>query len=259
MSQWLALFKKEMLGNYRDKKWIWVPLVFILITIVDPITNYYLPAILESVGGLPEEAVFMMPEISSTEAFMMSFGQLSTLGVLVVALISMGTISGERKSGVAELILVKPVSYASYVTSKWVALLLLVWVSYGIGMLVAWYYIGILYDWISFQQFVIILIFYGLWLTLVATLSIFYNTLTRSAGMVAFFTITTILALSLVTNLLGDRLSFSPSNLSTHLSPYLESGQLSDALYFTGGVTVILIAALLIASIYLLRTRQHAQ
>ena len=38
-----VLLRKEGLENWRNKKWIWVPLVFILLAIMDPITNYYLP------------------------------------------------------------------------------------------------------------------------------------------------------------------------------------------------------------------------
>ncbi|MDY0407538.1 hypothetical protein [Paracerasibacillus soli] len=56
--QWLILLQKEMVENWRNFKWIWVPLVFILLAIMDPISTYYLPQILEAVGGLPEGAVF---------------------------------------------------------------------------------------------------------------------------------------------------------------------------------------------------------
>src|SRR5699024_9883536 len=106
-----------------NKKWIWVPLVFILLAIIDPISNYYMPQIIDSIGGMPEGAVFEIPELSSAEVILMTLGQLSSLGVLVIILMSMGTIAGERKSGVIELILVKPVSYQHYITAKWAALL----------------------------------------------------------------------------------------------------------------------------------------
>lgn len=259
MKQWSTLFKKEMLGNFRDKKWLWVPLVFIILASMDPITTYYLPAILDAVGGLPEDAVFHLPEINQSEALMMSLSQLSSLGVLMIALISMGTIASERKSGVAELILVKPIPYRSYITSKWVALLVIVWVSYLLSMLVAWYYISRLYGVIPTSEFLIVTFFYGLSLTFVATLSIFYNTLVRSAGLVAFFTVGTVMVFSLVTNLFGKRWSYSPSNLSAHISEFLQTGSIPNALYASGIVSILLCTLLIIASISIFRMKEHAE
>src|SRR5690625_4798729 len=148
MRQWQTLVKKELLGNFRDRKWIWVPIVLILLAVMDPVSNYYLPQILDAVGGLPDGAIFEMPQVTGIDAITMSISQLSSLGILIFVLISMGTIAGERKSGIAELILVKPISYTAYIMSKWTALLALVLVSYIVSMLFAWYYIGMLYEFI---------------------------------------------------------------------------------------------------------------
>src|SRR5690625_2437539 len=148
--QWMTLFKKEMLENWRNFKWIWVPLVITLLAIMDPITTYYMPIILDSVGGLPEGAVFEIPEPHPNEVIMMSLNQLSSLGVLIIILMSMGTIAGEIKSGVAELVLVKPINYFNYITSKWAALLFMVWMALIIAMTTSWYYINLLFGEVLF-------------------------------------------------------------------------------------------------------------
>lgn len=75
--QWMTLFQKELLENWRNKKWIWVPLVMILISIMDPLTTYYLPQIIDSVGGVPEGTTFELPEFAPPEVMMMSLSQLS--------------------------------------------------------------------------------------------------------------------------------------------------------------------------------------
>lgn len=256
--QWRTLFKKEMLGSWRDRKWIWIPLVFILLAVMDPVSNYYLPQILETVGGVPDGTVFELPTITATDAIMMSLSQLSSLGVLVIALSSMGIISGERKSGVAELILVKPVSYFTYITSKWVTLLVIVWSAYIVGMFAAWYYIGILYAFIPILDFLLLLFFYGLWLTLVASLSIFYNAISKTPGFVAFLTIVTLLTMSLVTMLFGENLLWSPNNLSSHVHTMLLTGEIPTELYGAGGVTIALSLALIILATYIFRKKEHA-
>lgn len=96
MKQWRVLFKKEMIDHFRDLKWVWVPLVLIFLAVMDPVTNYYMPQILDAVGGLPEGAVFEMPEISEVDAIQMTISQLSSLGVLIISLISMSTIATEN-------------------------------------------------------------------------------------------------------------------------------------------------------------------
>lgn len=258
MKQWRVLFKKEMIGHFRDRKWIWVPLVLIILAVMDPVTNYYMPQILDAVGGLPEGSVFEMPEISEVDAIKMSISQLSSLGVLIIALISMGTIATERKSGIAELILVKPVAYSAYILSKWAALLVLVLVSYLLSMLFAWYYIGVLYGFIPVKDFLLLTFFYGLWLMLVVTISIFYNTLFRSSGLVAFSTIATLLLMSGISSLFGKRLKFNPNQLSAHAFSFLHTGEIPNALYGLAVVTIVICVLLLLASVYIFHTKEHA-
>jgi ABC-2 type transport system permease protein len=43
MSQFLVLFRKEMLELWRSYKWLWVPLVFLFLGIIQPAATYYLP------------------------------------------------------------------------------------------------------------------------------------------------------------------------------------------------------------------------
>lgn len=256
--QWMTLFQKELLENWRNKKWIWVPLVIILLSVMDPLTTYYLPQIIDSVGGMPEGAVFEIPEMEPAQVIMMSLSQLSSLGVLVVVLVLMGTIAGERKSGVSELVLVKPVSYMNYITAKWVSYLLLVWVSLFLGLLVSWYYINILFGTLTIGEFLTVFFFYGMWLTLVVSLTIFYNTVFKSAGLVAFFTILTIMVMSIITQIFQHVLDWSPNNLSSYILDSLSLGEISSELLATAGVTLILSILLIVMSGLIFKRKEMA-
>lgn len=256
--QWITLFKKEMLENWRNKKWIWFPLIFILLAILDPISNYYLPQIIETTGGLPEGTTIELPDYAPPEVIMMSLGQFSSLGVLIIVLTSMGTISGERKSGVSELILVKPVAYRNYITAKWAALLVLVWGSLLIGMFASWYYITILYGDLAFSSLLLTVLFYGLWLSLVLTVSIFFNTLFRSVGVVGFLSILTIMLMSLLTKIFGKFLNWSPIHLSDHIFDMLMMEHISMDLISTALITFALSIILLVLSIFIFRTKEIA-
>lgn len=256
--QWSVLFKKEMLENWRNFKWVWVPLVFILLSVMDPISTYYLPQIIDSVGGMPEGAVFEMPEMAPADALMMSLSQLSMLGTAVIVLISMGMIAGERKSGVAELVLVKPVSYFGYISAKWAAMLLLVWVALVVGLLASWYYVDLLFGDISFLDVLAVIFFYGLWMSLVVTVNTFFSTLVRTPGLAAFFTITFIVSLSILNQIFGHILEWIPNAISGYLRAMLADGSIPADLWGTSLVTVMLILFLLFASLFVLRKKEMA-
>ncbi|PAV28125.1 ABC transporter permease [Virgibacillus profundi] len=257
--QWSTLFKKEMLENWHNKKWIWVPLVIILIAILDPISNYYLPQIIESVGGVPDGTVIELPEFTPAEVVMMSLGQFSSLGVLIIVLMSMGTIAGERKSGVSELILVKPVSFKNYITAKWAALLVIVWGSLFIGMLASWYYTNLLYGELSLTALLQIVFFYGLWFMLVISLSIFYNTLFKTPGLVAFLTIITIMLMSVITQVFAHVLEWSPNNLSSHIFEMLMTDSIPSDLIGSAIVTIAISIILVAASILTFKNKELAE
>lgn len=57
-----VLLQKEWRENARNFKLYWIPIVFIIFGIIEPITNHYLPEIMKSVGNLPEGAEFTWPQ-----------------------------------------------------------------------------------------------------------------------------------------------------------------------------------------------------
>jgi len=258
MMQWVTILKKEMLEYWRNFKWIWVPIVFILFAIMDPLSTYYLPKIIETVGGMPEGAVFEMPEVPPNAALMMSLNEFSMFGVLVIILISMGLIAGERKSGVAELVLVKPVGYFTYISSKWFSTLFLMWISYVIGMLTSWYYVNLLFGEISFGTLMKVVVFYGLWLTLVLTITIFFNTLFKTPGIVGFVTIATMIVMFIFNQIFSNKITWFPNNLSKHIVEMLETGTMSTELWGTSAIIVVITVILLFSSYFTFRNKEKA-
>lgn len=256
MNQWMTLFKKELLEMARNFKWIWVPIVFILLAAKEPLTLYYMPQIIDSLGGLPEGAVFQMPVPSAAEVLVAVLGQFNTLGVLIIVLITMGIISAERKSGVASLILVKPVSYTSYVTAKWAGALLLLWSAYFIGYLVSWYYVVILFETVPFADFFQSFMINGIWLSFVLTISIFYNSLFKSPGAVGFLSIATVIILSFMSSAFSQWVTWSPPMLSTYTNLLLMNQKLPNEVIPTMIVSFVIMLAMLVGSIAILRKRE---
>ncbi|WP_368505384.1 ABC transporter permease [Alkalihalophilus sp. As8PL] len=259
MKQWLVLFQKELLEMARNYKLIWLPLVFILLSMIDPLTTYYMPQILEMSGGLPEGAVFEMPLPSAPEVLMMTVSQLNLLGVLIIVLASMGTIAAERKSGLAGMILVKPIPYSSYVTAKWAGLSVVGLVSVFLGYLAGWYYVTLLFEPISFATFLQSYLLFALWFVFIFTLTIFFNTVVKVPGLVAFATLATVIVLSVLTNTFEKWMMWSPAQLTGNVGSLLIEGRTLEDLWLTVMVTLILVVLLMISAVNILRNKELAE
>src|SRR5690625_370014 len=254
--QWRTLFHKEVLENWRNKKWIWVPLVMILFSIMDPLTIFRSTEMMESIGDVPEGMVFEMPSIEPIPALMMSLESLSTYGAIIITLVSMGTIAGERQQGITEMIFAKPIKFSNYITAKWVSYTLLSILSLVISLCMSWYYINLLFGSISFYSFILAISFYSLWFIFIVTLSIFYNTICKNAGLVLACTIGTLFILSGINTIVGHKFTWFPNQLSTHIEAILMTTDISIDIVETAGVIIILIALLLFVSIQICQRRE---
>src|SRR5437764_8123876 len=125
MNTWFVLFRKEWLEMSRNYKIIWIPLTFILLGLLQPISSYYMPEIMKNASNLPKGAVINIPMPSSGEVLAQTLGQFNQMGVLILVLAFMGIVSAERRSGMIKTILVKPVGYPSYINAKWMSAVLL--------------------------------------------------------------------------------------------------------------------------------------
>lgn len=225
MKQWLVLFQKEQVELWRNYKWIWVPVVFLLLGSSTPLSTYFMPQILEDFGGLPEGAVIDIPTPTGTEVLAQTLSDFGLLGVLVLTLALMGIVSGERRSGVAAIILLKPVPYFSYLTAKWAAIICFTWVSLGLGYGLAMYYTTLLFDAVSLERWVSSFFHFGLWLTLVMTIVLFYSTILKQTGAAAFCALGTILLISLLSSSFPAWFSWSPAQLANHATLVLLEGE----------------------------------
>src|SRR5699024_5916981 len=135
----------------------------------------FLPQIIELSGGLPEGAVLEMPKMQPAEVAATSLESLSTYGIVILALFTMGAISGEIKSRVIEMILVKPVKYSHYITAKWSANALLILTALFLGIGLSWYYVNYLFGKLSVASFFLSVFLFVVWFCLFLCFSLFCN------------------------------------------------------------------------------------
>ncbi len=256
MTQWGVLYRKEITEMMRNYKLLWIPLVFILLGVMQPISSYYMPQILDQFGGLPEGTIIEMPVPTAAEVLMGVLSNYGMLGVLILVLSGMGVVSAERQNGVAGMVMSKPVPYSSYILSKWAGLVTVTLLSFLIGYAASLYYTNLLIESVAadriFQSFAI----YSVWLIFVVTLTLFFSTLMKGTGSVAFLTILVVVVISTVTSFLKDKLKWSPATLTGHIGEFLQSGEFSSSFLPAFLITVALIILLLTLTIQVFKQKE---
>lgn len=256
MKQWIVLYRKEMTEMLRNYKLLWIPIVFILLGVMQPVSMYYMPEILESFGGLPEGTVLEMPTPTGAEVLLSVLSNYGLLGVLILVLGAMGIVSAERQSGVASMVMMKPVSYASYIVSKWAGLLTITLISLAIGYAASWYYTGLLIETVAATLIIKSVAIYSIWFIFIITLTLLFSTIMKGSGSVAFMTIFIISVLSTVTSVLGKYMTWSPATMTEHAGQVLLSGEPGTSFWLAFTTTFSIILIILISSIQVFKRKE---
>lgn len=244
------MFLKEWRENVRNFKILWIPLVFILFGISEPLIYYYLPQILNTVGNMPSDMMFQLPEYTPEQIIMSTIGQYQFIGLLIVAFGFAGIIAGERKNGTATMLYVRPISYFGYVFSKAAIMSILIIGSACIGLLANVYYTYILYGAVDTAVFIGFLGTYSFWL-LFAISVVICSSAAFSTGVASVISIFILIVVQLVDSLLGTYWTISPWKLPMYAGQILNGNLDKTPFYWSLTVTLVLIGLLVIGAVYL--------
>ncbi|MFY0520241.1 ABC transporter permease [Lysinibacillus sp. UGB7] len=172
MNGFSVLLQKEFREAWRSWKFLWIPLVFALLGMTDPLTNYYMMDILSAVGNLPEGFEMMMPEFGPADLLQASIGQFQLIGLLVLMASFVGTISKERANGMATLMYVRPISFGAYFMSKFVVMSTVGFISIVTGFSASVYYIAVLYGTFEVRTLLASICTYFVWLLFVLAVTL---------------------------------------------------------------------------------------
>ncbi|RLQ90383.1 ABC transporter permease subunit [Planomicrobium sp. Y74] len=249
MNQFGVLLKKEWRENLRNYKLFWIPAVFILLGIMEPVSNYFLPQILDSVGNLPEGTVLEFPEPEPEQVMAAIMGQYQLLGLLIFVLAYMGTIAGERKSGTATLLYARPLSFSAYFMSKWVMATIIALLSVWLGFLAGYYYTYLLFGSIDFMNLMRFGLTYSFWILLVISIILAASALMPNAGLAAAVSLGIIFISQLVDGLLGTYWPISPLKLPAYAASWFENGLDMSDFWWSVSLTFMLIVLLVVIGI----------
>lgn len=243
MQQFKALFLKEWRESVRSFKLLWIPLVFILLGISDPIMNYFMEDILKAVGNMPEGFMMTLPEFQPADLLMASTGQFQSIGLLVLIAAYIGIFSRERQNGTATLIYVRPVSFTAMYMSKWMVASIIAMISAIAGYAGSMYYTALLYGTVDWMKFFAMLGTYCLWLLFVMAVTVAMSA-AFNTSIAAAVTIVIISLGLFIDSLFGGFWSLTPWKLANYGIALLTD----SVLLKTYWLTVLMVVGLTILS-----------
>ncbi|MBO0991784.1 ABC transporter permease [Bacillus sp. SD088] len=249
MSVFLTLVQKEWVEAWRDKKWIWLPIVISLLAISQPISQYYMPQILDMAGNLPEGTVIEIPVPSGGEILAGTLGQLGIMGTAIFILSVMGSIAHERNSGALSLVMARPVQALQYIASKWVAHAIILLFSFTLGYSLSYYYTNLLFEQVEIKAFLGSLVIYSVWVLFVLTVTLLVGVLLKNVGGIAGVSVIVLAILSLGDSLFPKYMKWSPSNAQSKASDYLLTGIWEDSLTLMITSSLLILVGLFIVTI----------
>lgn len=215
MSQFTTFFIKEWREAWRSFKLLWMPLVFILLGISDPLANYFMDDILAAVGNMPEGFEMTMPEFTASDILAASTSQFQSIGMILFVAIFSSYISRERANGTATLLYVRAISYTNYFLSKWVMGILLAFICVALGYGGSIYYTVLLYGEVSVTAFLLMVLTYFLWTVFVISFCLAMSA-AFSTGVAVTLSVIVVLIGSIIDSMIGSYWVYSPWKLANY-------------------------------------------
>lgn len=215
MQQFNALLLKEWRESWRSFKLIWIPLVFLLLGVSDPLANYFMDDILQAVGNMPEGFEMIMPELKPADLLVASTGQFQLIGIIVLIAAYIGAFSRERQNGTATLLYVRPISFRALFLSKWIVASIVAVISAVAGYAGSMYYTALLYGTVDGTKFLAMVGTYCVWLIFVMALTIAMSAAFQTA-VAATITIVLIPFGLLIDQIIGGFWTVSPWKLPNY-------------------------------------------
>lgn len=178
----MAVFRKEMLEQWRTYRFLIVLAVFAAFGLASPLLAKFTPEMLKAIPGLPAGILAGIPAPTVADAITQYVKNMSQFGILLALLVTMGVVVQEKERGTAAFFLTRPVSRETFLLAKFASLAVTFIASLFIAAIGCWYYTYVLFEPLAWGPF---LALNGLMLVIFLVymaLSLLCSTLARSQG-----------------------------------------------------------------------------
>lgn len=179
-----TIFRKELLFQWRTKRILIVVAIFLVFGMLSPLVAKFTP---ELISSLEEAAQFaeLIPEPSVVDAMGQYFSNLTQFGFILVILLGMSAVVGEKEKGTAAMVLSKPLPRWSFIVSKYLAQGLVYLLSIILAGFAAYYYTFYLFESLPAMGFVVANLLLFVWLMVFAAVTLLGSSIGKSTAAAA--------------------------------------------------------------------------
>jgi len=249
LNHFYVLLKKEWLEARRSYKLLWFPVVFMFLGIIQPLSSYYLPQILQIAGGLPEGMDITLPHFTAEDVLASTLtNQFDQLGLIVIVIGMMGIVVSDKKNGMLTFILTRNTTLGEYLLSKWIGQAAIVAGAVATGILMAICYTSYLYSSVPLARVAAGLGVYYIWCLFILTLALMMGALLSRSSAVAVLSIFLLILLKAVTVFGYGFQIINPAHLTNHAINIMIAGKALPHFFTTVAITLLLIVFFLFLS-----------
>lgn len=237
------LFKYDLIYMRKTQKFIVFSAVFVLFSILSPLTAKYVGEILGFF--LPgEDLGSLFPEPTVWSAYEQYISDLYETIFFVVLFVSVSIFIRDKSKGLLVLIFSKPINRTQYILSKYLSFLLLLASSILLGYLLFTYYTYFLFDEVFFWKGLAMMGLYFLYLAMFASAALFFSTILKTYLLSVLATFALFIVLSIFT-IFGDYgiFQYLPGMLIQRIVGILyevnTTGELVGTIATTVGITLL--------------------
>jgi len=232
MNHIIILTKKEFVQMVREFKVVWLPIVFVLLGLTQPVVTYYLPSILKALGG--SQGITIDPSLTPQtggEILASTLGsQFDQLGIIIIVVSMMGIIQSDKVNGMLGFILTRPVSVLSYIGGKLVSNYLLICFSLAMGYFTSYLYVYYLFTSVPLSDIVVALLFYLVWVLFMISFTTMISTIFNNQGLIALISIVFLMICRIIVGLSPVIDFANPAMMSKYAMEVLITGSVNSSI-----------------------------
>lgn len=180
-----TLLRKELLELLRTHKVIITFAVFAVAGLISPLVAKYTPLLLENIPDMPPGFADMIPEPTTQDAIAQYVKNVSQFGVILVIVLTMGSLAGEKERGTAAMLLSKPVRPSAVIVAKWLAGILNILAGLSLAAICNFFYTYLLFEPLNLGDYFLLNALMAIFLCLFLSLALLASTLARTQAMAA--------------------------------------------------------------------------
>lgn len=124
-----VLVLKELLESIKTYKALALCIIFAIIGLASPFTAKMMPNIIELIISNMPGAVFEIPPPSVQDAYLQFHKNCYQLGLILIILLTMGTMVGEKTGQTIIMVVTKPIARSSIILAKFLSFAILIVIS----------------------------------------------------------------------------------------------------------------------------------